>query len=272
MGSPSDAAIISASGGDPARFGELFDRHATTLHRYLVRRVGASAADELLGETFRIAFEKRSTYDVERESARPWLYGIATNLVARHARSEGRRLRATAAVRSQTARPEADATDRVVDAVAAASALPHVLAAVRALPPGERDALLLHVWEDLRYEEIAVALDVPVGTVRSRLNRARSRLRELEPPRGEQLTHADVYTRHKERLMTEISAGKFDGVQQKAAGRMYPRLAYRDERAALPPSGSCGCSASPSGARRAWSRATPATTTCSPGSSSATGS
>ena len=228
MGSPSDAALIAASGGDPAAFGEIFDRHATTVHRYLVRRVGASTADELLGETFRIAFERRSTFDASRASARPWLYGIATNLIHRHHRSEARRDRATA----RLDRPEHDdPTERVVDAVAASSLLPDVLDAVRALPTGERDTLLLHVWEDLRYEEIAAALDIPVGTVRSRLNRARARLRELQRPWGEQITHADVYRRHKEELMSTIS--DFTKVQERAAGRMYPRLAYRDEVAAL---------------------------------------
>jgi RNA polymerase sigma factor (sigma-70 family) len=230
MGSPSDASIIEASGGDPAAFGHIFDRHATTVHRYLLRRVGASDADGLLGETFRIAFERRSSYDLSRENARPWLYGIATNLIARHHRSGARESRATARLHVDDGCDD-DVAERVTDAVAAASLLPGVLDAVRALPRGERDALLLHVWEDLRYEEIAAALDIPVGTVRSRLNRARTKLRELQRPRGEHLVHADVYTRQKEQLMSTID--KFEQVQAKAAGRMYPRLAYRDERAAL---------------------------------------
>ena len=86
MDSDTDAAVIAASLDEPEAFGALFDRHATVLFRYLVRRVGPDEADTLLGEVFRIAFEKRSTYDGDRPNARPWLYGIATNLLAKHRR------------------------------------------------------------------------------------------------------------------------------------------------------------------------------------------
>src|SRR6185295_11058197 len=96
MGTESDAAVISASLDEPARFGDLFDRHATVVFRYLVRRVGVDHAELLLGDVFRIAFEKRATYDCARPTARPWLYGIATNLLAHHKRSEARRIAATA--------------------------------------------------------------------------------------------------------------------------------------------------------------------------------
>ena len=222
--------MIVASLEDPAAFGALFDRHATTLHRYLVRRVGADDSDGLLGEAFRIAFERRGSYDPDRPEARPWLYGIATNLVARHRRSEARRFKAT--VRFQ-ARPhhDDDPGQRATEAVAAARVLPGVLAAIQELPPGERDALLLHVWEELPYEDVAVALGIPVGTVRSRLNRARGRLRELTRVSGEQLTHADVFTRHKEHLMSQITGTEPERLSHRS--RMYPRLAYRDEQAAL---------------------------------------
>ena len=96
MGAESDAAVIRSSLDAPARFGEIFDRHATVLFRYLVRRVGVDDAELLLGDVFRVAFEKRATYDDERPSARPWLYGIATNLLAHHRRGEARRITATA--------------------------------------------------------------------------------------------------------------------------------------------------------------------------------
>lgn len=224
-----DAELIAASVEDPAAFGHVFDRHGTTLHRYLVRRVGASDADGLLGEVFRIAFERRSAYDTARDGARPWLYGIATNLVARHRRSEGRRLRATARL---VVEPGDDAIDHAVEAIAASQLLPEVVAAIAALPEGERDALVLHAWEQLSYDDIARALDIPLGTVRSRLNRARTRLRELPAVRGEQLTHADVFTRQKEQLMSDINA-KFERVRAKTQSSMYPRLAYDDELAAL---------------------------------------
>ena len=223
-----DAELIAASLEEPAAFGGIFDRHGTTLHRYLVRRVGASDADGLLGELFRIAFERRDAYDTARAEARPWLYGIATNLIARHRRSEGRRLRATARL---TVDRGDDHIDHVVEAIAASQLLPDVVAAIAELPEGERDALVLHAWEQLGYDEIATALDIPIGTVRSRLNRARTRLRELPVVRGEQLTHADVFTRQKERLMADVA--RFDALRRKTQTSMYPRLAYDDEVAAL---------------------------------------
>ena len=183
MDSESDASIVAASLAAPEAFGALFDRHARTLFRYLVRRIGPDEADSLLGEVFRIAFEKRSTYDLERENARPWLYGIATNLVAKHHRSEARRIRASARLVAQRS-PQEDPGDRIVAAIDAADLWPRVADAVTALPEGERDALLLFVWEELGYDEIAAALGVPVGTVRSRLNRARMRMRELDHATG----------------------------------------------------------------------------------------
>jgi RNA polymerase sigma-70 factor (ECF subfamily) len=178
MGTVSDAMVISASIDDPERFGALFDRHATVLFRYFVRRVGAGEADQLVGEVFRVAFERRSTYDAGRPDARPWLYGIATRLVSRHHRSEARRLRATARLLAERGRHD-DPVERVAAIVDATQVWPAVAEQIAALPSAERDVLLLCVWEELSYEQIAAALDIPVGTVRSRLNRARSRLRRL---------------------------------------------------------------------------------------------
>jgi RNA polymerase sigma-70 factor (ECF subfamily) len=175
---PSDAALIAASVDEPVRFGTIFDRHATVLHRYVVRRIGPDEAEALVGEVFRIAFEKRHTYDGERPLARPWLYGIATNLLAKHRRTEARRLHATARLAARRLPPD-DLADRVGDTVDAAARWGRVAEAVMSLPEPERDALVLHVWEGLGYEDVAAALGIPVGTVRSRLNRARGRLREL---------------------------------------------------------------------------------------------
>ena len=184
----SDAEVIAASLDAPSVFGTVYDRHAGALFRFLVRRVGHDNADPLLGDVFRIAFERRATFDCSYASARPWLYGIATNVLAKHRRTEARRLRATAelAASRATSTPRDDASDDIADAVDAATLWPSVADAIAALPDGERDALLLYVWEDLSYDEIAAALAIPVGTVRSRLNRARARLRELDSARGEQ--------------------------------------------------------------------------------------
>jgi RNA polymerase sigma-70 factor (ECF subfamily) len=190
---PSDAVVIGASLERPAAFAALYDRHAGVVFRFLVRRVGRDTADELLGETFRIAFQRRATFDLARGpgcDARPWLYGIATNLIARHRRAEMRRLRATARLAAQVAHgtPGDAADDRVAARLDARAEWPGVAHAIAELPAGERDTLLLFVWEELSYEEIAAALDIPVGTVRSRLNRARRRIRELVERDGERLS------------------------------------------------------------------------------------
>jgi RNA polymerase sigma factor (sigma-70 family) len=184
-----DSAVVAASMSQPAAFGVLFDRHAGLVYRYLARRVGTNEAQALLGETFRIAFERRAAFDPTYESARPWLYGIATRLVAGHRRGEARRLRATARLRSghQGGEDQTEAVDRRLDA---AARWPSVAEAITRLPTGERDALILHVWEGFSYDEVAESLQVPVGTVRSRLNRARRHLRELTESTGQQLQNS----------------------------------------------------------------------------------
>jgi len=179
----SDAEVIAASIADPPCFATLFDRHAGVLFRFLVRRVGRDVADELLGDLFRIAFERRHVYDTTRPNARPWLYGIATNLLAKHRRTEARRLRATAQLAAARLPPD-DAVEGVEAAMDVRRLWPRVTDAIAALPDGERDVLMLYAWEELPYEEIAAALGIPVGTVRSRLNRARGRLRKHTTTKG----------------------------------------------------------------------------------------
>ncbi len=232
----SDADVIAASLADGARFGELFDRHATVLHRYIVRRIGPAEADALVGETFRIAFERRATFDGERPTARPWLYGIATNLVARHRRSEGRRIRAVARLAAARDDHAGEFADTVSARVDAARHWDRVAEAVTALPELDRDALVLHVWERLSYAEIADALAVPIGTVRSRINRARTRVRELVPAGGEErddeTNDPAVYARVKEQLMTSIDQA-LESITTAPKPDIYPRLAYNDELGAV---------------------------------------
>ncbi|MFT3855476.1 MAG: sigma-70 family RNA polymerase sigma factor [Ilumatobacteraceae bacterium] len=247
-----DADVIACSLTSPAAFGAIFDRHATTLFRYFVRRVGPDEADALLGELFRIAFEKRAGYDVARPEARPWLYGIASNLLARHRQGEARRLHATARL-VNGAVGDADQFGDVDGRPDASRQWSDVAGAIATLPAGERDALLLFAWEGMPYDQIAVALDVPVGTVRSRLNRARLRLRELvgaseegratatlRPDRVLPVDEGDpgLFRREKERLMSTIDEANPERPtpQEQAWSRtpsMYPRLVYSDEVAAL---------------------------------------
>jgi RNA polymerase sigma factor (sigma-70 family) len=171
---PTDADLIAASVDDPERFATLFDRHAAAVHRYLGRRVG-DLADDLLSETFLVAFRRRADYRAEHVEVRPWLLGIATNVVRGHQRSERRRYRALARAGAE---PAATAGSEEIHARVDAAALRGPLAAALAgLKERDRDVLLLVAWGQLGYEEVAAVLDVPVGTVRSRLNRARRQTR-----------------------------------------------------------------------------------------------
>ncbi|MGK5449384.1 RNA polymerase sigma factor [Streptomyces radiopugnans] len=173
-----DAAIIKDSRERPEVFARLYDRHAADIHRYVARRLGDGMADDLTAETFLIAFRQRSRYDTGRSGARPWLYGIAANLIGRHRRHEVRSLRALARTGTD---PVADSWTDWVDGadsrVAAQAASGPLAAALAGLSAGDRHVLLLVAWADLTYQEAADALDIPVGTVRSRLNRARRKVR-----------------------------------------------------------------------------------------------
>jgi RNA polymerase sigma factor (sigma-70 family) len=183
---PSDATLIERSLAEPEVFAVLFDRYAADIHRYAARRLGAGAADDLVAETFLVAFRRRSGYDTGRSQARPWLYGIAATLIARQRRSEQRLYRALARTGLDPL-PEPIA-DQVVRRVAAQGQQRHLAAALAGLSGAEREVLLLLAWGGLSYEEIAEALGVPVGTVRSRLHRARGKVREVlgdaQPPRA----------------------------------------------------------------------------------------
>jgi RNA polymerase sigma factor (sigma-70 family) len=171
-----DSELIRGSTSAPEAFGQIFDRHAAAIHHYLARRVGGSLADDLTAETFLIAFRGRARYDPEQADARPWLYGIAANLVRGHQRTEIRQYRALARTGIDPAM--ADHGDRVAAAVAAADHVRALAGALARLSPGEREVLTLVSQAQLSYAEVAQALDVPIGTVRSRLHSARARIRK----------------------------------------------------------------------------------------------
>ncbi|MGH9066614.1 MAG: RNA polymerase sigma factor [Acidimicrobiales bacterium] len=175
-GEPSDGRVIAASVEDASAFRVIFERHVDAIHRYLSRRVGWSLADDLVSETFVTAFRKRSGYRSGTPDAGPWLYGIATNLVRRHWQAEQRLLDLFARLGPEE--EVLDTSEASIERLMAARQRPQLLAALADLDERFRDALLLHTWADLTYEEIAQTLDIPVGTVRSRLARARARLRE----------------------------------------------------------------------------------------------
>lgn len=163
----------------------LVERHRRILFGYLARRVGRDHAEDVTSETFTRAFAQRARYDLDRADARPWLFGIATNLVRNQARSEYRQLRAYARHGADdTAHDDDAATHERLDA---GTQSPRLAAALAELKQGDREALLLYAWQDMSYEDIAEALGIPVGTVRSRLNRARRIVQQhlAQPTSGE---------------------------------------------------------------------------------------
>ena len=166
-----DGDRIASSLSAPDEFGAIFDRHFDAIHRYVARRLGAAVADDIAATVFVEAFAARATFLVDVHDARPWLYGIATNLIRRHRRHERAAWRASA---RHGVDPLGIDDHPRLDEVAVARALGRI-------SKDDRDALLLMAWADLAYEDIATALAIPVGTVRSRIHRARTRLRaELE--------------------------------------------------------------------------------------------
>jgi len=165
--SVNDAEAIERSLSDGVAFAGVFDRHYSAIHRFLSGRVGPDLADDLSSETFAVAFRRRATYNLLREDARPWLFGIAANLLRDHRRSEERRLRAysragTGLVESEEVGPRLEGP---------------VALALLALSVEERNLILLYAWGELSYEQLAEAFSLPVGTVRSRLFRIRDKLR-----------------------------------------------------------------------------------------------
>lgn len=173
-----DAEIIGRMHGDPAAFEAIFDRYYPAIHGYASRRLGRDLADDVAAETFLVAFDKWRRYDTAQNSARPWLYGIASNLIAGHERAEARRYRAFArAEHLATADANLDVdADQLAIRLDAEAVRGRLAAALHEIAPSDREVLLLVAWADLTGEEIARALEIPAGTVRSRLHRARKGL------------------------------------------------------------------------------------------------
>ncbi|MBA3487980.1 MAG: RNA polymerase sigma factor [Longispora sp.] len=174
----SDADIMNRSVSDPRAFELIYGRYASVLHRYVARRMGSAVADDVTSEVFLIAFRGRQSFDLEADSALPWLYGIATNVIRRHWRTERNHHRTIerTGIDPVVAYDHADA---VVSQVNASALHKRLSGALGRLSRKEYEVLVLVTWEELTYDGVAQALDIPVGTVRSRLNRARRRLRDI---------------------------------------------------------------------------------------------
>lgn len=153
----------------------MYHEHVHQVFQYVDRRLGRRWAEEVTAQTFAVAWQRRRDFDPDRGSPSAWLYGIAANLIRHHGRAETRQLRAFAASGADPTSVMDDA-GRVADQLDAANEWPSVAAALADLRLEEREIITLYCWEGLSYQEIAQALDLPVGTVRSRLSRARARL------------------------------------------------------------------------------------------------
>ncbi|WP_312874319.1 RNA polymerase sigma factor [Actinomadura litoris] len=173
-----DPGLVAASLDDPEAFGELFRRHAPRLHAYVRRRLGSTLAEDVVAETFAVAFRERRRFD-GRSAFGAWLWGIAAKQIARHHRQETRMYRAFA--KSAVDPAEDGVAELASDRAAAAAHGPRLARALASLKPKDRDALLLLAWGEMSYAEIAATLDLPLGTVKAKIHRARTKLRAALP-------------------------------------------------------------------------------------------
>jgi RNA polymerase sigma factor (sigma-70 family) len=162
----SDFDVLRESAEHPELFTVIYDRHFDAIHRYLRRRLGADLGEDMAAEVFLRGFRARSAVKAQYESVLPWLFGIASKLVVDHRRAEQRRLRQL----QRLAQDVELIADRDPDGFRLE---PSLAAGLLRLKPHDREALLLVAWGELSYDEVAQLLDVPIGTVRSRIARAR---------------------------------------------------------------------------------------------------
>lgn len=180
-----DVELLLRSATDPAAFGHLYQRHGVAVRRYVASRVGIANGEDLAAEVFIRAFRTREKCRAEHGSARPWLLGVANHVIGDHRRIERRRLAAIERLLVERDEAARNADDLGLTA--------EVIGALRRLPASHRDALLLMVWGELSRDEVAAALGVPVGTVNSRIARARKRLAsDLAPLRQAARTELQV--------------------------------------------------------------------------------
>jgi len=173
-----DGEVIQRSLEQPAAFAEIFQRHFDRVEAYARQRVGLTVGEEIAAQTFLVAFERRGRFDTGYQSARPWLLGIATNLIRHHVRDE--RIHLSAVARAPIDPPSAPIDDP--DRVDAERLRPLLAEALRTLSLNDRETFLLVALGELTYGQVAIALGIPIGTVRSRIHRARVALRERLDP------------------------------------------------------------------------------------------
>ena len=169
----SDAEVLARSTVEPSAFAIVYERHQVAVRRYVARRVGSEVGDDLASEVFARAFRGRERCRAEHATVLPWLLGVANHVIADHRRTEQRRLKALQRLAGAAPRL-IEHEDRDLSA--------ELVGELRRLSAEDRDALLLVVWGELSYEEAATALAVPIGTVKSRIARARRALAAAVDP------------------------------------------------------------------------------------------
>lgn len=175
----SDSEIIRASWSTPELFGEVVERHHDAVFRYVARRVGQQDARDITADVFLNAFQARMRFDTSAESSRPWLFGIAFNIVGRRLRTIRRRQRLAELLPGL--RPVEDLSLRSTERVTASSLSTELWDALGSLSESDRETFLLYAVDGLTYTEIAQALSIALGTVASRISRVRMRIREAIP-------------------------------------------------------------------------------------------
>jgi len=204
---PTDAELIRRSLEDPEGFREVFERHYEAVRRFAQRLVGREAGEEIAAQTFLVAFQRRATYDAGYRSARSWLFGIAFNVARHHVRSE----RSQHDLLARVPR-EREATDPIeTETLDAARLAPILRKALSVLQPEQRIPFVLVALGELTYQETADVLAIPVGSVRSRIHRARATLRELLADVRETLDGGDEEIAHTTDDDTTTGAPESDG-------------------------------------------------------------
>lgn len=177
LGHPSDAQVIERSLDEPDAFGLIFERYRDDVFAFVAKRLGRQAAVDVTADVFLRALRIRSAYDLSRPNARPWLYGIASNLIGDTLRKRSVRRRHRTTVATRLLGPVSDPYEQALSDIQSRQLGPAITAALDELAAPQRAALILFAVDGLSYSEIAEHLDVAPGTVKSRVSRAKDQMR-----------------------------------------------------------------------------------------------
>ena len=173
-----DEDLVAASIGEAALFGFVFERHYVRVRGYCMRRLGRGAGEAAAGEVFARAFTRRDHYHAAAGDVIAWLFGITTNVICEQRRDETQRLRLIVRLAGNGWAPPPETAADALEVFERGRPGRDAAAGLLALSPADRDALLLVAWAGLSYRQLAAIAELPLGTVRSRLHRARRTLRD----------------------------------------------------------------------------------------------